>query len=578
LRQIDALIQDLERPYRFAARSVAGAEEPARMRRYVPTRGWEPVNATVQVTNVAALVVKLGGKQLYGNDLTIPVRELIQNAADAIRARRILENRASDWGELNLAIGHDSHGEFIEVADSGVGMSQAVLTGPFLDFGRTLWGTPMMREEFPGLASRGFVAEGKFGIGFFSVFMLGDRIKVTTRRFDASTRETRVLEFEAGLEHRPVFREASTDEYLKDGGTTVRVWGRSRPGTPNLLSTLGGWTSLSELCRWLCPTIDVNITVECRGRKERVISASDWRELESGALLKRLWVGDGYKYTAETELFISGYADRLRYLKNLSGDIVGRAGIMLDSPDETRQIRFFGERWWKSEAVVTVGGLRSSEATGHTFGVFLGVAVTASRSHARPLADDEAFAEWSSEQADLLSGLGRLPKQLESAAAYIRMCGGNTGAIPIATCRRGWISASEIVDWKECPDEILLVESGGERDYNDVNLDGHVLVVSSLRTFSFPANMDYFSDHERSESLRRTSEQEEALGWWYFNEATLAGGVMQALAKKWETTVEEIQRASEMPVEWPLSERRIGQRGSLEVVAHVRIVRRPRRA
>ena len=140
LHQVDSLLQDMGVTYRLAARSVAGAEEPSRLKRYIPTRGWEPVDARVQVSDVATLVRRLGGEQLYGDhDRHAPLRELIQNASDAIRARRFLEQRGDDWGDVTVRTGEDQEGLFLEVSDDGIGMSPNVLTGPFLDFGSSFW-------------------------------------------------------------------------------------------------------------------------------------------------------------------------------------------------------------------------------------------------------------------------------------------------------------------------------------------------------------------------------------------------------------------------------------------------------
>jgi hypothetical protein len=112
LHQVDSLLQDMGV---LAARSVAGAEEPSRLKRYIPTRGWEPVDARVQVSDVATLVRRLGGEQLYGDDdKHAPFREVIQNASDAIRARRFLEKRGDDWGDITVRTGEDKEGFFLE--------------------------------------------------------------------------------------------------------------------------------------------------------------------------------------------------------------------------------------------------------------------------------------------------------------------------------------------------------------------------------------------------------------------------------------------------------------------------------
>ncbi|WHP48962.1 hypothetical protein [Vibrio parahaemolyticus] len=89
---------------------------------------------------MAKLVKNLGGEQLYGDDVIVPLRELIQNASDAVRARRCLEGEDDDWGKVTVRTGEDTKGCYIEVEDNGVGMSVNVLTGAFLDFGTSFWG------------------------------------------------------------------------------------------------------------------------------------------------------------------------------------------------------------------------------------------------------------------------------------------------------------------------------------------------------------------------------------------------------------------------------------------------------
>jgi nitrogen fixation/metabolism regulation signal transduction histidine kinase len=81
------------------------------------------------------LVRRLGGRELYGDDTSVPLRELLQNATDAIRARRMLEARGENWGDVRIRAGRDSYGLWLEIEDNGVGMSTSVLTGAFIDFG-----------------------------------------------------------------------------------------------------------------------------------------------------------------------------------------------------------------------------------------------------------------------------------------------------------------------------------------------------------------------------------------------------------------------------------------------------------
>jgi hypothetical protein len=160
LRQVDALLADTGLP-RLAARSVVGIESPERLTPLVPTMGWAPVDARIKVGNVAELVKRLGGEELYGQDSTVPLRELIQNSCDAVRARRTFEERPETWGEVVVRLGTDSNGYWVEVEDTGIGMSAEAVTGVLLDFGRSYWGSDLMRRESPGLLASGFRPTGK---------------------------------------------------------------------------------------------------------------------------------------------------------------------------------------------------------------------------------------------------------------------------------------------------------------------------------------------------------------------------------------------------------------------------------
>jgi hypothetical protein len=94
LRACDRLLQsrtdqgDYAKQIRFAAKRVEGAGDASRLAQFVTVAGWTPVDTAVRIGDPLALIERLGGRQLYGNDHTAPIRELLQNAADAVRARR----------------------------------------------------------------------------------------------------------------------------------------------------------------------------------------------------------------------------------------------------------------------------------------------------------------------------------------------------------------------------------------------------------------------------------------------------------------------------------------------------------
>lgn len=301
LRGVDAVLGDTSRG-RFAARGVVGVEDPQRLSALVRTDGWVPVNTQIQVTHVAKVISTLGGEQLYGPDPVVPLRELIQNASDAVRARRMYEHLPNGWGEISVRFGSDEYGHWLEVGDNGIGMSNAALTGPLLDFGQSYWDSALMHEEYPGLSARSFAATGTYGIGFFAVFMWGERVRVTSRPYREGYKATHVLEL-VGTASRPLLRTASPDEYSRDGGTIVRVWFKEPFNTLDSFrervrswwgSSLSGWTGdIGELCAWLCPSLDANLYVGTGSDTlERVVAANDWITIEGHKLLQRITLDD----------------------------------------------------------------------------------------------------------------------------------------------------------------------------------------------------------------------------------------------------------------------------------------------
>ncbi|MYE14474.1 MAG: ATP-binding protein, partial [Gammaproteobacteria bacterium] len=95
LHDVDLLLQVRGREILKASR-IKGAGSPEILARSLPTNGWRPVDAMLRVSNVPAIVERLGGSQLYGNNPTVPLREVFQNSADACQARRRFERGPQD--------------------------------------------------------------------------------------------------------------------------------------------------------------------------------------------------------------------------------------------------------------------------------------------------------------------------------------------------------------------------------------------------------------------------------------------------------------------------------------------------
>jgi hypothetical protein len=470
LREVDALLEDSERQ-RFAVSGVRGIDSTDRMASFIETDGWLPIDAVVHVSDVGRLVEQLGGEQLYGSESVAAVRELIQNSIDAIRVRRALEGRPDGWGSIEVRVGEDEEGHWLEVRDNGVGMSPSVLSRTLIDFGQSLWSSSDLSREIAGLAGGGFQPIGKFGIGFFSIFMLGQQVKVTSRRCERGRDETYVLEFSAGVGQRPLLRLAGSNEALADGGTAVRVRLRESPVAPGgILSRWGEEPpfSVGDLCRYVAPASSVDIYAAAHDDElEQIIEANDWIELDPELLLLRLGV-----LQVEPNLKqLKKVAAQLRSLKLESGDIVGRACLSGEAS--------FSE---VNDGAITVGGLRANGLSGPLHGILVGDVLDVARTSAVPVVPPPVLADWATEQGDLL--LEEVSEKLNvvEVTDVVRRCGGRCPKLPICFGGGGALSHEQVVEWLRERDAFFVINSYEHRQHGStepVALRDDVLVVES---------------------------------------------------------------------------------------------------
>lgn len=130
LKNVDSLLLEQSRNV-FGVISVYGIDSLEQIQKFITVDGWKPVDTCIKVNNVAKLVNTLGGMQLYGDNSWVPLRELIQNAADAIRARRCMDDESDDYGNIYLKWGEEDGKEFVEIEDNGLGMSSNVMVNVY---------------------------------------------------------------------------------------------------------------------------------------------------------------------------------------------------------------------------------------------------------------------------------------------------------------------------------------------------------------------------------------------------------------------------------------------------------------
>lgn len=559
IREVQALLADSDMEG-LAVQGIAGVEDTRRLARLIRTRGWIPVDTDIRTTNVAELVIKLGGAELYGPDRPhIALRELIQNGVDAVRARRVMEGRGEDWGRLSVSLAERSGSWWLEVADSGVGMDEERLTGALLDFGSSFWSTGAVAREFPGLLSRGFRATGRYGIGFFSVFMLGSRVEVISRPFSGSPADARALTFDDGVAERPLLSEVDPAHSLADGGTRVRV--RLDDGVrEKLLSAVPEErVTLETLCGWLCPALDVDLYVEGTDR-EPVVRAGDWLELGGMELLER--IAGGIREAGSNEKHLEIVAANLEPVRDRDGTVVGRAALLpLDYPGSFRL---------HGNAIVTVGGMRSVSLTG-VAGVLLGEPTTVTRDAAKPVATSEALADWATEQGKIAIEAGFSEVILAELADFVVACEGDIGTLPVALSTAGWLRADDLEEWLARRQTVVFIDYSeklfDEGQDGPIELADHVLMFNNpLGTFLY----DDFSDRQqRWPEPRILGSPDRYVG-------RIQSLVIERAAAAWGCTKEETVEAMMLSFMRDQVSAQIGVRGGERVVfRHVDAMVRP---
>ena len=127
---------------------------------------------------------------LYSNR-EIFLRELISNASDAndrLRFEAISkpELTASD-SRLEIEVKVDKDARTLTVSDTGIGMNREEIVSQLGTIARS--GTGEFIKQLSGDDKKDSQLIGQFGVGFYSAFIVAERVEVITRRADAEANE-----------------------------------------------------------------------------------------------------------------------------------------------------------------------------------------------------------------------------------------------------------------------------------------------------------------------------------------------------------------------------------------------------
>ncbi len=125
---------------------------------------------------------------LYSNR-EIFLRELISNASDASDKLRFeaLHNATlfENDSELNIRVSYDKAARTLTISDNGIGMSRDEVINNLGTIAKS--GTREFFSRLSGDQQKDANLIGQFGVGFYSAFIVADKVTVTTRRAGEKT-------------------------------------------------------------------------------------------------------------------------------------------------------------------------------------------------------------------------------------------------------------------------------------------------------------------------------------------------------------------------------------------------------
>ncbi|EPC7454092.1 HSP90 family protein [Listeria monocytogenes] len=203
--------------------------------------------------NLAGMIDILSN-HLY-DEKDVYIRELLQNATDAIRARKKIDSTLE--GKIHASLTGDNNEKTLIVEDNGIGLTEDEVHA----FLATIANSSKGEKNFDGESSNDFI--GRFGIGLLSCFIVSDEIvMISTSQKDGGTTEWR-----GKADGTYSVRKIETD--TREPGTQVYL--RLRAGLEDhpecedveyLINTLKKYGS----------SLESNIIVEMNGLEEEINS------------------------------------------------------------------------------------------------------------------------------------------------------------------------------------------------------------------------------------------------------------------------------------------------------------------
>src|SRR6202034_2586785 len=153
------------------------------------------------------------------------LRELISNSSDALDKLRHLTLIGEKYkamvgngiGSPRIDLELDEGKKTLTISDTGIGMNEEDLVAQLGTIARS--GTKNFLAQLSGDARKDSNLIGQFGVGFYSVFMVADKVEVTTRKAG----EDKTFKWTSDGKNGFDVEEVSGEAARKTAGTTVLI-------------------------------------------------------------------------------------------------------------------------------------------------------------------------------------------------------------------------------------------------------------------------------------------------------------------------------------------------------------------
>src|SRR6202044_1868210 len=149
------------------------------------------------------------------------LRELISNASDALDKLRHLTLTDDAFKTVpfdpRIDLELDEDAKTLTISDTGIGMNEEDLISHLGTIARS--GTKNFLAQLSGDARKDSNLIGQFGVGFYSVFMVADKVEVFSRKAGEDKTFRWTSDGKTGFE----IEEATGDDVRSVAGTTVLI-------------------------------------------------------------------------------------------------------------------------------------------------------------------------------------------------------------------------------------------------------------------------------------------------------------------------------------------------------------------